>query len=377
MKEKRRSKKESREHQALIGLVELYLKTGKPVGSSTLKETGFEDLSSATLRNYFAELETQGYLKQPHTSGGRIPTDKAYRFYADHVIDEKSIDSHAESELRTLRKKETKAVSHYLQTASELFSEVTGLATFLSSVRFDQDFILDVKFLGIDATRILCVLITDFGQVLTEILNTPHKLSAFSLKRLESYFQAKLKKKKENLVLSSEEQEIASTFYNEIMVRYLVHYSNFSDEDLYRTGFSKLLNYPEFNDLPTLSSALSLFENSTEMRKLLNDCIRKNHLCYWVGNDLDAYMNVEAKVAAIAIPYRINHIPVGAVAVLGPTRIPYRHLFGMLHYFSEVVSDTLTKSLYKFKLTFRHPQKATSALTKTPGFVLELKGDHD
>src|SRR5580693_4132773 len=75
--------KNDREQAVLIGLVELYLKTGKPIGSSTLQDHGFESLSSATIRNYFSKMEAAGYLKQQHTSGGRIPTAKAFRLYAD------------------------------------------------------------------------------------------------------------------------------------------------------------------------------------------------------------------------------------------------------------------------------------------------------
>src|SRR3989338_10379321 len=79
----KRLPKTDREQAVLLGLIELYLKTGKPIGSHTLQENGFDSLSSATIRNYFGKMEEQGYLKQQHTSGGRIPTEKAFRLYAD------------------------------------------------------------------------------------------------------------------------------------------------------------------------------------------------------------------------------------------------------------------------------------------------------
>ena len=80
--------KQQREHDVLLGLVDYYIQTGKPVGSNTLKEAGFDNLSSATIRNYFASLDDNGYLTQQHTSGGRIPTDKALRLYTTHFFDE-------------------------------------------------------------------------------------------------------------------------------------------------------------------------------------------------------------------------------------------------------------------------------------------------
>src|SRR5579872_5172493 len=84
--------KTDREQAVLLGLVELYLRTGKPIGSQTLQENGFESLSSATIRNYFSKMEEKGLLKQAHTSGGRIPTEKAYRLYADQHLNEGTID---------------------------------------------------------------------------------------------------------------------------------------------------------------------------------------------------------------------------------------------------------------------------------------------
>ena len=89
----KRMGKQERERKVLLGLVEYYIQTGKPVGSNTLKEAGFEDLSSATIRNYFANLEEEGYLVQSHSSGGRIPTDLSYRTYAEHVINQDPVRS--------------------------------------------------------------------------------------------------------------------------------------------------------------------------------------------------------------------------------------------------------------------------------------------
>ena len=82
---KRRASKQDRERDVLLGLVDLYIRHGKPVGSQTLQEEGFEHLSSATIRNYFAKLEMEGFLRQHHTSGGRSPTDKAFRLYAEEA----------------------------------------------------------------------------------------------------------------------------------------------------------------------------------------------------------------------------------------------------------------------------------------------------
>jgi heat-inducible transcriptional repressor len=374
---KKRSKKESREYGVLLGLVELYIKIGKPIGSSTLKENGFDSLSSATIRNYFAELEKEGYLKQPHSSGGRIPTTKAFRFYADHCLESAHLEEEIETEILVLKDLDTKNLGHFLQKAADVLAEVTGFAPFLSAPRFDHDFILDVKLLSLDASRLLCVLITNFGQIFTETVSFDHKMSTFSLKRLESYFLWKLKNGtiEEKPSLTEEEEALAQKLYSEILVRYLVRYSNFSNEEIIRTGFSKLLAYPEFNDPLSLTMGLSLFENTSQMAALLQQTMQGSQLRFWVGEEFSP------SCAVIAVPYRINQIQAGAIGLLGPTRMPYKTLFATLTFFSEILSEALTKTLYKFKLSFRGPKAgAVYAIDskwkfdeKSPYHLLEIK----
>lgn len=350
----KRMGKQDREKKVLLGLVEYFIKTGKPVGSNTLKEAGFEELSSATIRNYFARLEEEGYLSQPHISGGRLPTSLAYRTYADAYKDE--LYEVNNDPFTAIRQFESREIASLLQESAENLSRTTNCAVFLSAPRFDQDFVIDLKLLSLDVRRCLCVIITDFGVVQTEILHLPNKISSFGIKRMESYFHWRLTglNKPENL--EPEEEAIAQTFYNELMVRYIVGYSNFIDEEIYRTGFSKLLTYPDLQEAGILASSLALFENAHTMRLLLRECASLNTLKFWIGE------NFAPNCSVIAIPYHIGNNPVGSVGILGPTRLPYRILFNYLRLFSECVSEALTRNLYKFKITFRQPHSENNLL---------------
>lgn len=350
----RKKQREEREKAVLLGLVDLYLLTGKPIGSNTLRESGFENISSATIRNYFSKLEAQGMLKQQHSSGGRIPTPLAYKLYATHHLSASIIDP---PELEGLRKEldqDTREIAGYLQGASELLSNLTQGAIFLSAPRFDQDLITDVKLINIDAKRCLCVMITDFGLVHTEILYTPKKLSNFSIKRMEAYFRFRMTGL-DRPKLNKEEEEIATQFYNEILLRHIVDYSNFSAEDVYKTGFSKLLRYPEFRDATVLATGLSIFENSGYMRNLLNECTEKGELMFWIGDDLDHPAASTQHSTIVAVPYFIHGKAVGAIALLGPIRMPYPKIFGIMRGFSKILSEMLTRNLYKYKITYRQP----------------------
>lgn len=350
--------KQERERKVLLGLIEYFIKTNKPVGSNTLKEAGFEDLSSATIRNYFAQLENEGYLNQQHTSGGRIPTHKAYRLYAQEYLDSHSTPPPSPL-YQDFSNTETHEIASFLQKTAEALSSFSKNPVFLSSPRFDHDFITNLKLVPIDHTRCLCVVITDFGVVKTEILPVDSKFSSFTVKRMESYFHWRLTGNDKPDHLEYEEEKLAQTIYNEIMVRYIVGYSNFTNEEIYRTGFSQLLNYPEFHDPLTLSNSLALFENAHSMLLLLKECSKMNRLKVWIGDDLSHLTADIPNCSVIAIPYYINQQPVGAIGMLGPVRLPYRELFAIMRTFSTSISTALTRSVFKYKIKFRQPQQGT------------------
>ena len=363
--------KEEKTKAILLGIIELYLLYGKPIGSNTLKENGFDHISSATIRNYFAKLESQGFLTQQHTSGGRIPTSLAYKFYASYYRHATTAHIQDVKILKKTLNQDTKEIARYLEQASELLSQVTQSAIFLSFPRFDQDHIVKIKLVKIDHHRYLCVFITDFGLIQTEILYAGKNLSHLSLKRLEHYFHFRMTGI-DPPKLSKEEEDIALDFYREILLRYIVNYSNFSQEDIYKTGFSKLLQFPEFQDTTVLATGFSLFEDISYMRKLLQECISAKDLCFWIGNDLE---KGGTHASVIAFPYFIHRKSVGAIALLGPMRMPYPKFFGLLRTFSSILSETLTRNLYKYKITYRKPQTKQIDLKKSDLLYLS-QSDH-
>lgn len=347
--------KDEREKQVLLGLIELYLETGAPVGSSTLRDNGFQHLSSATIRNYFSTLEKEGYLKQQHSSGGRIPTEEAFKLYVQVNLHQSQLKEKEAATIREKLSKSTREIASYLQKAAEVLADATQCAVFLSSPRFDQDFVLDIKLVEIDPNRCLCVLITDFGMVHTEILYVEKGISHANLNRIAGYLQWRISGL-EKPKLNAEEEKLADFFYKEIMLRHIVTYSNFSAEDIYKTGFSKLLGYPDFNNATSLASSLSLFENEADLRTLLKRSCEKQELCCFLGDDFEMISTELSGCSIIVIPYRIHQTLAGAIALLGPNRLPYRRLFGIMETAAEALSETLTSSLYKFKISFRQPK---------------------
>jgi heat-inducible transcriptional repressor len=348
-------KKQEKENNILLGLIELYIKNGKPIGSNTLKDSGFEHFSSATIRNYFFKLEEQGYLTQQHASGGRIPTDLAYKFYIKHPSSKEYFNKAKKKALEKDLSFEGKEIISYFNKVIEVLSELTGCAVILSSPRFDQDFITDIRLLSLDSHRILCIVLTSFGMVHTEVFYTSGKQSNFSLKRIESYFYF-LRTGLDKPSLDEQELLLAEHLYNEIMLRHIVGHATFIHDDIYKTGFTQLLNYPELKEPNALANALSLFENPHLLHSLCQQTCHENHLNIWVGEDLNAYLPGISHCSMIMVPYSIREKSVGAIGVLGPTRIPYKQLFEILKTASKALSDTLTSLLFKYQMTYRLPQ---------------------
>ncbi|MBS4168202.1 heat-inducible transcriptional repressor HrcA [Parachlamydia sp. AcF125] len=367
--------KSNRERQVLLGLVEYYLNTGKPVGSHTLQGAGFENISSATIRNYFANLEQEGYLSQQHTSSGRVPTNKALRLYTEEYLNSAIIAPEDEKVLQALRQVETREIASYLQYAAETLSQLSNQAVFLSAPRFDQDYLVELKLVSIDHSRCLCILVTGFGIIQTEVLYVNKKLNAFTIKRLELYFHWRLTGFDKPTTLNKEEELLGQTMYNELMVRYIVGYSNFTDEEVYRTGFSKLATHADYQTPAALAINLALFEDAQSMRLLLRDCVTHSRLKVWIGEDLLPFSSEIPTCSVLAIPYRINQHNVGAIGILGPVQMPYRRLFGILKVFSEYISETLTRHVFRFKLSFRQPHRTMSEKELPPlnhaSFLLE------
>ncbi len=352
--------KNDRERLVLLGLVDLFLRIGKPIGSQALQTEGFQTLSSATIRNYFAKLEKSGFVEQQHSSGGRIPTSKAFKAYAQAHLNTYQLPQSDFNLLKSHLITETREINSYLEQAAELLSAVTECAVFLSMPRFDQDFVIDVKLVEIDTKRMLAVLVTEFGMIHTELLHTQKKLGTHAIKRIEAFFHFRmtgLDKPK----LSDDEEKLALNFYKEVMLRQVVRHASFSHADLYKTGFSKLLQYPEFNSSQTLASGLSLFEDEEAMEKLLENC--KDHLEYWIGDELEDRMSA---CACITAPYAVQARRVGAIGLLGPTRIPYPRLFALLKTASAMITETLTNSLYKFRISYRQPGENLLLENKDP-----------
>jgi len=360
----KRFKKSERTDQVLFGLIRLYLKTYKPVGSNSLRENGFEDLSSATIRNYFADLEARGLLEQPHTSGGRVPTWRAFKLFATEKGD---LPKPLMGALRAISRQKTKKIFELLQQVAEQLSEWTLGAAFLTLPHFEQDSIIDLHLVKIDATRLLGALVTGFGQVHTYTLLMHHKLSEHALRRIEQCLRFELQRTSQTQRLSPDERKSAEQIYQELLTRYLLEQSDARGAGPHKTGFSRLLKHPSFHSARTVGGALELFENEERLAQFARACQASNDVHAWIGEELIPFSKEASECAICAINYQIGSLPVGTIGVLVPLTSDFPSIFALLTELSKALSTALESNITTYKLSYR-PAEAKKA-----PFLLENK----
>lgn len=366
-----RSQKKERQREVLLAFVAHYIRTAKPVGSATLQDVNFPNLSSATLRNYFSALEQEGYLAQQHASAGRIPTEQAYRLYAEESLHLLERQSASHSSFPQLPHEERREIILFLQKSAELLSEVTQCAIFLTAPRFDHDIVISMRWVSLTNDQLACIILSDFGEVQTLIFFPKKPLTALELETLDAYTRSRLGdgpplKEKESALI-----KMAHDFYSEAMVRYVARYSHTMEEDVYRTGFSHLLSHPELRDPLILTQTLGLLENRHGVRLLLRECRARQKTHYWIGSDLALYAGQPLCCSVLATPYFIQQTAVGAIGLLGPSRMPYPEHFASLKRCAQELSDRLTRSLYRFAISYRTPSSSPLHLSNQERLLLE------
>ncbi len=354
IKVQRRPNRSDREHAILISLVETYLKTRKPVGSQTLQEAEFSSLSSATVRNYFASMEEAGYIKQQHASGGRIPEAKAYAEYAKHCYELFSKEKpKKEAQPRIEDTYSTNDVVRLLEQTAEKLSQTVKAAVAITSPRFDHDAITDLRFVFIDIQRCLCVILTEFGLVHTSVISTPFTLSHALLRNADRFSRYRLfNEQQEPSTYSEEELANIRFLYQEAMARYFVNYTSVSDQDLWRTGFSRL-TYTQVDSVEDITSMVSLLENTNALRGFSKEAIRSGLLHFWVGEELLPYSQGKPSCSLIVCPYRVGEKPVGSLSIICPMQVHYLQMFRSLRDTANYLTEVLTNVLLHHKISYR------------------------
>ena len=370
----KRARRKDREHRVLICLIEHYLETGKPVGSHALQESDCSDISSATIRNYFVSLEQEGYLKQQHTSGGRVPLPKAFAEYAKHCLDAVGKETPSLKPPLDLREEvETNDVIALLQQTAESLSQKAQAAVAISAPRFDHDMVAELRFIFIDVQRVLALIMTEFGLVHTYVIPCRFPVTHALLKKADRFARSRLfQEEVEPALFEEDELDYVRALYQEALASYFVSYSNVSQEDVWKSGFSRLLHCSDVDDAETLSSSFALFENTNALRGYMREAMRSGQIKVWIGEDLFSHLSGEASCALMAVPYFVGARAVGALLVVSSMRLFYKEMFRLLRDSSHQLSTLLTKTLMHHRISYRSPESHAVLTKEAQKLVLDF-----
>lgn len=316
----------ARAQQMLRALIDRYVSDGQPVGSRTLAREAGLKLSPATIRNVMADLEDLGFVSSPHTSAGRVPTVKGYRFFVDTLLQVQHLDDLAVEKLRA--EFNAGAVSKDLvESASGLLSGITHMAGVVTLPRHSQTVFKQVEFLPLSNDRVLAVLVTNDDEVQNRILHTEKTSSPAELQQASNYINSLFTGKdiaEVRTLLLRELQETRSNM-NSMMLTAMemadqVLEKN-RDEDFVMAGQTNLMEFRELCDVEKLRKLFDAFSEKRDMLHLLDQCIHSEGIQIFIGDESGYHMLDECSM--VTAPYSVNGQVLGVLGVIGPTRMAY------------------------------------------------------
>ncbi|HEY6008813.1 MAG TPA: heat-inducible transcriptional repressor HrcA, partial [Geobacteraceae bacterium] len=243
-----------RSRQILEAIIEDYIVTAEPIGSRTITRRHGLSLSPATVRNVMSDLEELGYLTSPHTSAGRVPTDKAYRLYVDSLLEVRKVAREEREEIRRHCRLTGRDIGEVLKETSRLLSSISHYTGIVLAPRFAANVFRQLEFVKLGGRRVLAILVSESGLVQNRIIETDEELSAEDLVRMSNYLNGFLgglsvSQVKQRLL---EEMATAKAQYDDLLARALkLSEETFAsgDSEVFIEGQANILDQPEFTDV--------------------------------------------------------------------------------------------------------------------------------
>lgn len=325
-------------------LVEHYISDGQPIGSRTLLQHSGLDVSPATIRNVMSDLEHLGFIASPHTSAGRVPTQKGYRLFVDSLLTVKPIDARAISQLKSgLSSPDPQAL---INNAADMLSQLTQFAGVILTPKRSRNLLKHLEFLLLSEKKILVILVTDDGQVQNRILMTEKAFSASELTAASNYVNTHcsgLTLDEVQLKLRQELQQMQADI-NHLMSAALDAASQpeqTNKEAVVISGERNLLEVDELSaNVGSLRKLFEIFERRTALMQLLDQSQRADGVQIFIGGE-SGYLPLD-ECSMVTAPYDVDGQVVGTLGVIGPTRMAYERIIPIVDVTAKLLSNALS-----------------------------------
>lgn len=335
-----------RKKKILQIIIEDYISSAEPVGSRTIARKYDLGLSPATIRNEMSDLELLGYLEQPHTSAGRIPSAQAYRFYVDALIEPGTLTDNDMALIDGWYNERRRNIDDIFQSTAKILSRMTqNVSMVLTNQQTIANFCY-LKFLPLDSQHAILCIVADDGSIDTNVIDIPLGMSSEEM----DYLAGKMSKLLEDRNLSDISVEILQTVHTDVVEDKLIFSSLLQavrkmtgrrqEQKVFLGGTKQLLNQPEFRDVERVRNLLGILEEEKVLKDLLQGG-EDSGLKVTIGSE-NKFTGIQDCSMAQAT-YRLNGQIVGTMAVLGPTRMEYGKVISVMDYLHKYLKTILDK----------------------------------
>lgn len=333
-----------RQLKILEAIISDFINTAQPVGSRTISKKYPLGISSATIRNEMADLEELGYLQQPHTSAGRVPSDLGYRLYVDSMLDASTISPRDKEIIQSLLLNKIIEAGDLAKQAVKLLSDFTNLVAVVSIPKFNKCRLANLKLVKVSDSKVLLILVTDTG-IVKNIQLALSNTEQFILDKISDTMVDHLSGETiENIDVRSisKIKEKLSAFGN--IVDYLIPIlrdalKSLNGTELFVDGISHLLATYEFSDTEKAKGIFDYLKDDKQIEKLL-DSIPSNQLSIKIGNEIGQLQLDDCSI--VASSYKVDGNNAGRILILGPKRMDYGSVVSIVNYISNTLSDVFS-----------------------------------
>lgn len=348
---------DARAQSVLASLIKEHLVTGEAVGSLVLADrfSNKAGWSSATIRNVMGELEAAGFVEQPHTSAGRVPTDKGYRYYVDNILEEARL---SRADVRAIDRVFTTSgvdsatsPDRIMERMSHALSELSENVGIVVSPSLAENRLSHIEFVQLSDKRILVVLVTTSNIIHNKIIRLEDNIAQEELEQTARYLNTEFCGKSlvairaEILELMSEEKALYDRLLRNAILLCDMSLEGEDSGGVYVDGASNILSKPDFVDVDRMRELFRTFEEKSRLIKILNECVSRDHHSL---SDVHVLIGREHPISSmtscslITAPYRIgSHERSGTLGVVGPMRIEYSRIMAMVNYMARLIERRL------------------------------------
>lgn len=320
---------DSEDRKAIIlkAIIKNYMETGEPVGSRTISKLPELNLSSATIRNEMSDLEEMGYILQPHTSAGRIPSDKGYRFYVDEMLREKEIET---EEFKDLMFKKVDRLETVLKQLAKVIARDTNYAAMISGPTIHSNKVKFLQLSKIDKVKLLLVTVAEGNIINNKIMDIESEISEAELLNLNLLINTSLNGltvEEINLSIMNKLRTDAGV-YGDIVDKVLrevaaVFESATDNLEIYTSGTTNIFKYPEISDREKASQLVNAFEEKDKLKEILAEVNEddKDGIRVYIGNEVP--VSDMRDLSVVTANYEIGEGLRGTIGIVGPKRMDY------------------------------------------------------